>query len=264
MKWIIKSILLLLLFTGCATSPTGRKQLILLPNSQLNQMGIQSFQEMKAKQPIENDPRINRYVKCVAFAIVNEATDSTGVKDWEVVVFRDNSANAFALPGGKIGVHTGILPIAKTPGQLAAVLGHEVGHVIARHGSERVSQGLASQVGMIALDSAMKDSKSKGVIFAGLGLGLQVGVLLPFSRTHESEADQIGQKLMAQAGFDPSESVELWKNMGKAAGGNAPPELLSTHPSSSTRIDQLSRQLNETMPMYRNARSRGKNPNCHQ
>src|SRR3989344_2912121 len=143
----IRAALLVVLINGCATSPAGRRQVMLVPDSQMNAMGSQSFQQMKQQTPIESDPATNRYVQCVAMAIAHEAREQTNVSDWEVVVFRDKTANAFALPGGKIGVHTGILPVAKTPGQLAAVLGHEVGHVIARHGNERVSQGLVPQGG---------------------------------------------------------------------------------------------------------------------
>jgi len=198
----ITSVLLLFL-AACSSSPLGRKQLTLLPDSQLNQMGAQSFEEMKKKVPIETDTAINAYVKCVAIPITKVAVDSTGVADWEIVVFKEGSANAFALPGGKIGVHTGILSVAKTSGQLASVLGHEVGHVIARHGNERVSQGLGVQVLSSAAGVAFKDKKYQPLILAGLGLGAQFGYLLPHSPTHESEADLIGLHFMATAGFDP-------------------------------------------------------------
>jgi predicted Zn-dependent protease len=230
----------------------------------MNAMGSSSFEEMKKKTPRENDPRINAYVKCVAMAIAHEAQDGTGVRDWEVVVFRDKTANAFALPGGKIGVHTGILPVAKTPGQLAAVLGHEVGHVIARHGNERVSQNVGVGLTMAAISQAIaKPGDQKGqMIMGALGLGAQVGVLLPFSRTHESEADKIGQDLMARAGFDPAESVTLWHNMASASGGGAPPEFMSTHPSNQSRIEALEAQLPETRPVYERAKASGKNPQC--
>lgn len=138
-------LLLFLLIAACKTSPTGRKQLILLKDAEMNQLGEEAFQDLKSKVPIETSDSINRYVKCIVLAELAFTDDDTGVSSWEVVVFRDSSPNAFALPGGKIGVHTGILPIAKTPGQLAAVLGHEIGHVIARHGNERVSQNQVTQ-----------------------------------------------------------------------------------------------------------------------
>lgn len=258
----LNTLIIVSIFSACATSPTGRKQLMILPDSQMNSMGAQSFDQMKGQTPIERDSNINQYVKCVAMAVAKEASEAANVDNWEVVVFKDNTANAFALPGGKIGVHTGILPVAKTPGQLAAVLGHEVGHVIARHGNERVSQGLVTQGGMAAVASATKDSASKTAVLAGLGLGAQFGVLLPFSRKHESEADLIGLELMAKAGFNPGEASELWKNM-SAGGGKQPPQWMSTHPSHETRIKDLESAAPKMMPDYERAKAAGKNPNCH-
>lgn len=254
--------LLITILSACATSPTGRKQLMIMPDSQMNAMGTQSFDQMKGQTPIEHDANLNQYVKCVAMAVAKEASEAANVDHWEVVVFKDNTANAFALPGGKIGVHTGILPVAKTPGQLAAVLGHEVGHVIARHGNERVSQGLVTQGGMAAIAASTKDSASQKVVLAGLGLGAQFGVLLPFSRKHESEADLIGLELMAKAGFNPKEASELWKNM-SAGGGKQPPQWMSTHPSHETRIKDLESAAPKMMPDYERAKAAGKNPNCH-
>lgn len=252
------------LIAACATSPTGRKQFIAVPGAQMNQMGATAFSEMKQKQKVSNDPELNRYVNCVAKAVASVAKDETGVKEWEVAVFEDESANAFALPGGHIGVHTGILPIANTPGQLAAVLGHEVGHVIARHGAERVSQSLAAAGGLAALDAFINgDGKSTGgqLIMAGLGLGLQFGVLMPFSRTHESESDVIGLRLAAQAGFDPREAVTLWQNMAKAGNGQ-PPEFMSTHPSHETRIENLKAHMKEAVQIYEQKKESGETPNC--
>lgn len=236
----------------------------MVSDGEMNQMGLQSFKEMKNKIPIERDPKINSYVKCVALAIARQAQDETGVKDWEVVVFKDSTANAFALPGGKIGVHTGILKVAQTPDQLAAVLGHEVGHVIARHGAERVSQAMATQSGLAVIDIILdKKNENRGLIMAGLGLGAQFGVLLPFSRKHESEADEIGLTLMAKAGFRPSEAVQLWRNMSKAGGGGSgPPEFMSTHPSHSTRIGDLQERQSHANQLYQNAIASGINPNC--
>ncbi len=237
---------------ACQTSPTGRKQLVLLPEGQMDTMGAQAFSEMKSKQQVERDPATNAYVKCVADAITRAMGEN---RQWEVVVFKEDSANAFALPGGKIGVHTGLLKVAQTPDQLAAVIGHEVGHVIAQHGNERVSQSLATQGGLVAASVALKDrtGKSYDLVMAGLGLGAQFGVLLPFSRTQESEADIIGLDLMAKAGYDPHQSVELWKNMAKAAGGAAPPEFLSTHPAPESRIANLESHMGEAESKRRTA-----------
>jgi predicted Zn-dependent protease len=161
-------------------------------------------------------------------------------------------------------VHTGILPVAKTPAQLAAVLGHEVGHVMAQHGNERVSQGQLASILLGATNLAvrdMEDSKKK-LLMAGLGVGVQVGALLPFSRTQESEADLIGLDLMAKAGFDPAESVELWKNMSAAAGGKSQPEWMSTHPSSESRILNLQANIPAHLPVYQAVVNRGGAPRC--
>lgn len=240
----------LALGVACATSPTGRKQLILIPDGQMTQLGGQAFQDMKAKQPVEKDSRANAYVNCVVQPLVKLLSqDEARTKTWEVVVFRDDSANAFALPGGKIGVHTGLLKVAKTPDQLAAVLGHEVGHVMARHGGERMSQGVLAQAGLTLTQVMTEGSKHQGLILGALGLGTQVGVLLPFSRTQESEADRIGIDLMARAGFDPRQSVELWKNM-IAANGKGGPEFMSTHPASENRIRELQEQMGPALEKF--------------
>jgi predicted Zn-dependent protease len=228
-------------------------------------MGVQAFDQMKAQTPTENDPKIRNYVLCVAGPITKAVGDrADGVKNWEVVVFKDDTANAFALPGGKIGVHTGLLKVAKTDAQLAAVLGHEVGHVIAKHGNERVSEGLIAQLGMSAAALTIsKDNPKSNLIMAALGVGTQLGVLLPHSRTQESEADEIGLGLMAEAGFDPRQSVELWKNM-MAAGGGAPPEFLSTHPASESRIRNLESKMGPALQTYQRANAAGRHPSCPQ
>jgi predicted Zn-dependent protease len=236
-----KVILMMLSFTviliSCQTSPTGRRQLMIMPSDQMDAMGAQAFQEMKTQQTVERDAALNSYVRCVSQAITDAMEER---RNWEVVVFRDNSANAFALPGGKIGVHTGLLKVAVTPAQLAAVIGHEVGHVIAEHGNERVSQQFAAQGGLALVQGILstREGKDYSLLMGALGLGTQFGVLMPFGRAQESEADKIGLELMARAGFDPRESVELWKNMAQASGGS-PPEFLSTHPSPDSRIRNL-------------------------
>ncbi len=256
---------LLLFFLACATSPLGRNQFIFVPEGQMNSMGAYSFEEMKSKTPKNTDPRVNQYVMCVVRPITEAAKEYVNEENWEIVVFQDPTANAFALPGGKIGVHTGILKVAKTDAQLAAVVGHEVGHVIARHGAERVSQGLAAQGGLTLIDALLagktQDKATRGLVLGALGVGLQFGVLLPYGRTQESEADLVGLELMAKAGFDPRQSVELWKNMG-AAGGGQPPEWMSTHPSHETRISGLQAKIPEMMPKYEKAVASGRKPSC--
>ena len=259
---LFKSVVVATLIVACATSPTGRKQLILLPDSQMDQLGVASYAEMKKSQPIETDNSANAYVRCVARAITNELSGKWARQNWEVTVFKDDSANAFALPGGKIGVHTGLFKAAKNQDQLAAVLGHEVGHVLARHGNERVSTNLVAQTGVQLTAAAIGGSPAKRqAVLAALGVGTQVGILLPFSRRHESEADLIGLELMAKAGFDPRESIKLWENMSKLGGGK-PPEFLSTHPSGATRMRDLNRAMPKAMALYEAARRQGKHPQC--
>jgi predicted Zn-dependent protease len=257
--------LVMLLFgLACATSPLGRRQLTILPDSQMNEMGRQSFEELKQKTKIEKDPKINAYVNCVVKPIIAEFNSDLAPEEWEIVVFKSKDVNAFALPGGKIGVFTGIIPILKTDAQLAAVMGHEVGHVIARHGNERVSEGLGAQAAMVIADLLLgkSDPEQKRWVLAGLGLGLQFGVLLPFSRTHESEADLIGLRSMSKAGFDPHEAVEVWKNMSVLHGDRSPPEFASTHPSDQTRILQIQEHLPESIALWKEAQKQGKRPHC--
>ncbi len=260
----IFSLCFTLTLISCATSPLGRRQLVGMPESQMNAMGAQSFEELKKQTPIEKNPAINAYVNCVASSITEAAKGQLSIDRWEIVVFKSDQINAFALPGGKIGVYTGILPVLKTDAQLAAVLGHEVGHVIAQHGNERVSQSMIAQGGIVLADlfSGKMDPSKKQLLMAGLGLGIQYGVLLPYGRTQESEADIIGLRLMSQAGFDPHQAIEVWNNMSAANSGKAPPEWMSTHPSDQTRIQNISSRMSEVWPMYQSAQNAGKRPHC--
>jgi predicted Zn-dependent protease len=228
----------LLLLAACATSPLGRSQLQLLPADQLNPMGFEAFQKVKQTTPTARDPALNAYVQCVVDAITREVGGPRGGGGWEVEVFRSEQANAFALPGGKIGVYTGLLDVARTQDQLAAVIGHEVAHVVAQHHNERLSQQFAAQQGLALVNAlAGGGGATQQTAMALLGLGAQVGVLLPYSRIQESEADKIGLDLMARAGFDPREAVDLWVNMQRASGSGGI-EFLSTHPSSGSRIGE--------------------------
>jgi predicted Zn-dependent protease len=246
---------------ACATSPLGRHQLMIVGDGQMNQMGLQSFDQLKHDTPIETNPGLNAYVRCIATPITKIAEESIGPTQWEIVVFRSKQVNAFALPGGKIGVYTGILPVTKTAAQLAAVLGHEVGHVIAKHGAERVSEGLIEQGLTTAAGISLQDKAYSPIILAGLGLGTQYGIALPHSRTQESEADLIGLDLMATAGFDPRESIDLWKNM-TAMAGKGPAEWLSDHPANDTRINALQDRMAEAMPKYQAAVQAGRAVFC--
>jgi predicted Zn-dependent protease len=243
---------------GCSATPTGRNQLLLYSDSQMTTLGAQSFEQMKSEQPINHDSAINRYVQCVA-TIVTRDVEKVGFNDWEIVVFESDQVNAFALPGGKIGVYTGLLRVAKDQDQLATVIGHEVAHVIAEHSNERMSQSsLAStglQLGSLAI-GASQYAQYQDIAMAAFGVGVQYGIVLPYGRHQESEADMIGLELMTQAGFKPEASVELWKNMSAAASGSQPPEILSTHPSHSTRINDLNNKI-KSLPANNAAK-----PNC--
>lgn len=257
----------LVLIAACVTSPTGRRQLMLFQEAEMDQMGVAAFTEIKSKTKTTKDEKATRYVRCVADAITRVVDDtkkssSGNTGPWEVVVFEDDSANAFALPGRKIGVHTGLLKVATNQDQLGAVIGHEVAHVLAGHSNERISTAYATETGLQVI-AALGDSGSQGQsqIIALLGAGAQVGIILPFSRAQESEADVFGLELMAKAGFDPRQSIELWKNMAKAGGGQ-PIEFLSTHPSHDTRMEKLEAELPRTVPLYDKARSQGRRPSC--
>ncbi|MGZ8373482.1 MAG: M48 family metalloprotease [Nitrospira sp.] len=248
---------------GCATNPyTGRRQLLMTSIGQEVQMGAQAFDQVKndPKMRPSQDPREVEPVKRVAARIVEAAKWSKYAEmaqqfQWEVTIIKDDkTANAFALPGGKMAVYTGIFPMAKTEAGLAAVMGHEVVHALARHGAERMSQGQLTNTLLQVAGAAIGLSGGNPMLgqatMAALGAGAQVGVLLPFSRKHESEADYVGILLAADAGYDPRESVALWERMGQASGGGGQSEFLSTHPSHDTRIDQLKEWMPEAMAIY--------------
>lgn len=262
-KFILASglLLLVLLVGSCAESPTGRKTIKLYSKNALSEMGVQAFDGMKAEQKVSTKQVHNDYVNCVASYITKQVPKSVFGGNWELVVFEDDQVNAFALPGGKIGVYTGLLKVAKNQHQLAAVIGHEVGHVIAEHGNERMSSSSLIGIGMQAVNVALEanDIANSQMIMAGLGVGVQVGVQLPFSRTHETEADIIGLDLMARSGFDPRQSIELWKNMDAASGDKRQPEFLSTHPLPTTRIQDLAANMQNALTKFHSAKDK---PNC--
>ena len=231
--------LAIITIAACSTSPTGRSQVKLFSSDRLNSMGSQTFASLKTEQKVSNQRVENQYVQCIADALIPFIPAGTFDGTWEVVVFDDEQINAFALPGGKIGVYTGLLKVATNQHQLATVIGHEITHVTANHSNERLSTSQLASIGLIVTEVALKDNQYKDLTMAGLGLGVQYGVIMPYGRAQESESDIIGLNLMAEAGFDPNESVALWQNMAKASNGQQPPELLSTHPSHSTRINDL-------------------------
>lgn len=241
-----------LLLVACATSPLGRRQLMLVSQSEVTEMGVASYRDMQKKTPATKDPKLSSYVNCVARKVTAEIP---GNQQWEVTVFDSKDINAFALPGGKIGVYTGLLKAATNQDQLAAVIGHEVAHVLANHSAERMSDQMAASFG------AQVASIATGYDPQLFQMAGNVFFVLPFSRTHESEADLLGLDLMSKAGFDPRQSIPLWQNMARL-GGDKPAEFMSTHPSDETRIRQLSERLNVSMPIYEQARAAGKNPQC--
>lgn len=252
-----------LVLTACSSSPTGRHQFKLFPSSEINQMGVQSFAQMKEETPRETNTLVSQYVNCVADHVIAQVPSKYGIKSWEVVVFDSEQINAFALPGGKVGIYTGLLKAASNQHQLAAVIGHELAHVLAEHGNERVSTTFASQTGLdLAYKISGKPSQEKDQLFALLGVGSQVGIVLPFGRTQESEADEIGLELMAKAGFQPQQAVTLWQNMAKLSGASSQPEFLSTHPSNARRIKDLQKQMPKANDYYQQAQTAGRVPNC--
>jgi len=250
-----RSALLTMILAGviaCTTVPvTGRRQLLLLSEGEELQMGLSAYQEVLKKARLSSDPAATEQVRRVGRRIA-AATGRTDYQ-WEWSLLEDKQANAFCLPGGKVAVYTGILPITRDDAGLAAVLGHETAHAIARHGGERVSQGLLVQVGLAATQVALARSDPAMVqqVTALLGAGTTVGLLLPWSRTQESEADHLGLIFMAKAGYDPHAARDLWVRMAEAAKGSArPPEFLSTHPAEETRIRQIEGWLPEALQYY--------------
>ena len=254
----------LLITWACATTPTGRNQLQFFSSQQLSEMGRMSYRQVKKEEKVIRHQGVNRFVECVTRSITSALPASAGRTQWEVTIFDgDDSINAFALPGGYIGVYTGLRKVVENQDQLAAVIGHEIAHVTAEHPNARLSTQYATQTGLQVVDAflAGQTGSNSRNIMALLGLGTQVGLLLPFSRSQEKEADILGLQYMARAGFDPRQSVELWKNMARAGGGK-PPEFLSTHPSDYSRIQTLQAHMPEALELYRQAGQQNRRPQC--
>ncbi len=249
---------------ACTSSPTGRSQMILRSDEQLAVEAAQQFSEMRASIPLETDRYTIDYIHCVATAVVEALEPQYRDLDWDMAVFDADSVNAFAMPGGKIGVMTGILRAADNQDRLAAVLGHEIAHVTARHSNERASRSPVAGVG-IKVAAVLLGAGHSGATYTAyeaLNQGAALGIMLPFNRAQESEADVIGLEFMARAGFDPRQSVPLWQNMSKEGGGNEPAEFLSTHPSSEKRIDSLVSQFGTSLAAYNEAKAAGRDPDC--
>lgn len=264
--WFLSAAIVAVL-ASCATttSSTGRKQFVGgVSQEQLNQLGAQAFTEAKTKGPLSKDAKQNAYVRCVVNALVKQLPAQTQSAAWETAVFAEQEPNAFALPGGKVGVNTGIFTVAKNQDQLAAVLAHEIGHVVEHHHDERITRqmGASGAVQFLgALAGAKYGQGGADLATQGGSLLAQGGFLLPGSRVQETEADVVGQRLMAEAGFNPEQAVNLWQNM-ISAGGSRPPQWLSTHPDPQSRIQELRNRAGTLVPAYQQARASGRVPKC--
>jgi len=250
---------------ACSTNPlTKKSQLTLLPESELQAMGTQQYQQFlstnKVVSPSNNrdaemvrrvGQRITRAVE--TYYAQNGIGDKLSGVRWEYNLVDDKAVNAWCMPGGKIVVYTGLLPISQNEAALAVVIGHEVSHALLQHGNQRMSQGLLQQLGGVALSVAVanKPAETQNMFLAAYGAGTTVGLMLPFSRNQELEADRFGLIWTAMAGYNPQEAIPLWERMEAASQGQKPPEFLSTHPSEGKRIDQLQRYMPEAMKYYK-------------
>jgi predicted Zn-dependent protease len=247
---------------SCSVVPiTGRKQLSLLPESEMISMGLASYEEFLKENPVSPDKTNGALVKEVG-STISTAVDfffaANGLESrldgykWEYTLVNSSVPNAFCLPGGKVVVNSGILPYTADKNGLAVVLSHEIAHAVARHGNERMSQQLLVQLGGIALNEAVKNKpeETKSIYNTAYGIGSQVGVMLPYSREHELEADKLGLIFMALAGFDPQTAVGFWERM-STIGGDKPPEFMSTHPSDARRINEIKKAMPEIMKYYK-------------
>ncbi len=261
-RWRLAVLAMAFVSIACSTVPiSGRKQLNFIPDSQMLAMSFQEYDKFLSSAKLSTDKDKTAMVRRVAskiqksvedFAAQENLADHLNGYQWEVNLVESEAANAWAMPGGKIVVYTGILPVTRTETGLAVVMGHEVAHAVAEHGGERMSQALIAQMGGMALDKALEKEpdQTRALWLTAFGVGAQVGVLLPFSRTQESEADHLGLVFMAMAGYDPNEAVTFWQRMA-TKGGEKPPEFLSTHPSDETRINDIKKYLPEAMKYYK-------------
>ncbi len=255
-------IIALIIAIACATVPvTGRRQLNIIPTATITSMSFQQYGDFIKSHKLSDNKAQTEMVKNVGtkiqraveqyFAQRNMSSSLQGYV-WEFNLVVDSQVNAWCMPGGKVVVYSGIMPVVKNEDGLAVVLGHEIAHAVANHGDERMSQGLLTQLGGMALETALqnKPQETKALFLGAYGLGSQVGVLLPYSRLQESEADHLGLIFMALAGYNPNGALEFWQRMASQSGGNAPPEFLSTHPSDQTRIDKIRGLIPEAMTYY--------------
>jgi predicted Zn-dependent protease len=262
-KHLISLLLSSILITSCTSTPTGRAQLVLKSDAALAQEGARQMSLIRENSPLVGDRATIDFVACVADAIVGTLSDEDAAMYWELAIVNQPDINAFVMPGGKIVVKAGILSMTKNQHQLAAVLGHEVAHVTAHHANERASRGDLTDYGVEVLAIILGGgyyNQTQGA-YSALSTANTLGLMNSFSRKQETEADVIGLEYMARAGFDPRESVELWKNMN--AGGTAKiPEFMSTHPSGDTRIESLIAEYQTALPLYNEAKAAGREPDC--
>jgi predicted Zn-dependent protease len=253
---------LALLLLSCSTVPLiGRRQLNIIPDATVLSMSFQEYDAFMKENKLSTNTTQTAIVKKVGkkiqgsvetyFAQNGMSAELSGYA-WEFNLVESEDLNAWCMPGGKVVVYTGILPVTRDEAGLAVVMGHEIAHAVAKHGNERMSQQLVTQMGGVALSTALeeKPDKTRQLWTAAFGLGSQVGVLLPFSRLQETEADRLGLIFMAMAGYDPHKAVDFWKRMASQKEGAAPPEFLSTHPSDETRIQKLNGLVPEAMKYY--------------
>lgn len=235
---IFVSVITILSFVACVTvDGSGRSALNFVGDVEANKIGEQAYKEILSKERVSNNRRINSLVMNVSQRI---AAASGANFQWEFKVLESEQKNAFCLPGGKIAVYTGILEPAQNTAGLAAVIGHEVAHAVARHSAERMSHAMITNVGIGLVGAFFESPQSRAVLMGALGLGANLGIMMPFSRKHEREADSLGLIYMAKAGYDPMEASKLWIRM-RAQGGSSVPEILSTHPSSLSRSKDLAK-----------------------
>jgi metalloendopeptidase OMA1, mitochondrial len=241
-------------FCGCRSVPmTGRKQMVFIPEGKEISLGIQAFEETLTEQPKSQNTAAVEMVNRVGDRIARVANRPD--YQWEFVLLQSKEQNAFCLPGGKVAVHEGILPVCNNEAGLAVVMSHEVAHALARHGGERMSQGMAVNGVKQAVDmvTTAKLPDKKAIILKAYGVASEIGYVLPYSRKQESEADEIGIMLMAQAGYDPQEAPRFWERFGSAKGSAKTPEFLSTHPSDARRAENLANLVGAAVENYRRA-----------
>ena len=244
-------ILTILITSTCATTPvSNRSALILIPYSQEISLGKQSYDQILKKEKESEDANLTQIVSRVGQRIV--AVSDMPKLDWEFKLIESDTKNAFALPGGKVAIYTGLLSVAKNEAGLATIMSHEIAHVIARHGAQRMTQQMLLQGAMLGAGLSMKNNTQRNIILSALGVGVLYGFTLPFSRSHESEADQIGLLYMARAGYDPNEALQFWQRFSKVKDGKAPPEWASTHPADTTRMQGLRKYFSRAKYDYQN------------